>query len=401
MIEMEIIHVFPSVGERTIKFNIQLIYRKSGEQLFLMALDDITERVLTAHKIKESEAKYHDLIHGLPVAVYTCDPEGYINLYNEASVALWGRKPISGLDRWFGSPEIFRADGTDLPANEYPMAIALKQGRSVTADVTIRRSDGTERHIISYAQPQYDPQGNIIGAVNTLMDVTEQVLKEQKKDEFISIASHEMKTPLTTAKAYMQLLEAALEPTNKEAILYAERSAASLQMLQTLVSELLDASKINHGKLDFNFLPFNFNEMLDDVVEGMQHISKKQIFKTGAIITKVTGDRDRLQQVVINLLSNAIKYSPNDEEILVYVTQDEDVIKVSVKDKGIGLSKNDIEKVFERYYRVANKEIIYARGLGIGLYISQEIIQRHHGQIWAESEPGKGSVFYFTLPLTP
>jgi signal transduction histidine kinase len=224
-------------------------------------------------------------------------------------------------------------------------------------------------------------------------------MKEEKKDEFISIASHEMKTPLTTAKAYLQLTEQAIGTTNEPAYLYAKKASSSIDRLHGLISELLDVSKIQHGKLAYNISRFNFNEMLDSTIEGIQYASPKHtIIKKGKVKQEVTGDRNRLQQVLINLLSNAVKYSPDANEVLVYVEEQDDNIKVAVKDKGIGLSPNSLEKIFERYYRVEEHAVQF-QGLGIGLFISYEIIRRHKGTLWVESEQGKGSTFYFTLPI--
>jgi len=235
--------------------------------------------------------------------------------------------------------------------------------------------------------------------IGTHTDIDEQKMKEQKKDEFISIASHEMKTPLTTAKAYLQLLELSLDAANEKSILYAKKASLSVSRLNELINELLDVSKIQSGKLNYNITNFDFNEMIDNTIENMQYSSLQHtITKTGSVLQKVSGDKDRLQQVVINFLSNAIKYSPEAGTVFIHTEEQNGGIKVSVKDHGIGISAQNLEKVFEKYYRIEDHAIQF-QGLGIGLYISYEIIQRHHGKIWAESELGKGSTFNFSLPV--
>ena len=139
--------------------------------------------------------------------------------------------------------------------------------------------------------------------------------------------------------------------------------------------------------------------MVDSTVENIQLTSPTHtIIKTGKVYGDVTGDKNRLEQVVINLLNNAIKYSPGASEVLINVEQENDKIKVSVKDTGIGMSKGSLNQIFEKYHRI-EEHAQHFQGLGIGLYISYEIIQRHNGKLWVESEPGKGSIFYFTLPL--
>ena len=162
----------------------------------------------------------------------------------------------------------------------------------------------------------------------------------------------------------------------------------------------MDVSKIQNGKLDFNFQSFDFNEMLDDAIEAVQYNSPKHQIINKSFMTEakqVVGDKERLQQVVINLLSNAVKYSPNSNEVFINASVENGKIKVSVKDNGIGIAESNLEKIFERYYRIEGQELQF-QGLGIGLYISMEIIQRHHGIIWVESVPDKGSTFYFSMP---
>jgi signal transduction histidine kinase len=166
-----------------------------------------------------------------------------------------------------------------------------------------------------------------------------------------------------------------------------------------LISELLDVSKIRLGKLNYTVTTFNFNEMIENTVENIQLTSQTHsIINTGKVYDEVTGDKDRLQQVIVNLLTNAIKYSPGAEKVFITAEQEADMIKVSVSDTGIGIAKQSLDKIFEKYHRV-EEHAIHFQGLGIGLFISYEIIQRHYGKLWAESEPGKGSTFYFTIPL--
>jgi signal transduction histidine kinase len=139
--------------------------------------------------------------------------------------------------------------------------------------------------------------------------------------------------------------------------------------------------------------------MIDNTVGSIQLTSTTHtIIKTGIVNHEVHGDKDRLQQVVINLLTNAIKYSPGAEKVFINVEQGNDNVTVSVKDTGIGIAQQSLNKIFEKYHRV-EEHAVHFQGLGIGLFISYEIIQRHHGKLWAESEPGKGSTFYFTIPL--
>lgn len=218
-----------------------------------------------------------------------------------------------------------------------------------------------------------------------------------KKDEFLSIASHELKTPLTSIKAFNQLMQRINDPQKLAG--FVEKSAEHIQRLEKLVNDLLDVTKINAGKLQYNMQPFSFRQMLLDSIESLQHTtaSHKIIFEEAADIT-FTGDRLRLEQVMNNFLTNAVKYSPGGEKVLVTLKIEGGNIVVSVQDFGIGISQDHLDRLFERFYRVDNTAMRF-EGLGLGLFISSEILKRHQGDFWIESEPGKGSTFYFRLPI--
>lgn len=221
---------------------------------------------------------------------------------------------------------------------------------------------------------------------------------DSKKDEFIGIASHELKTPLTSIKAYIQLLERHFESEPESmAAKYTAKTNIYINRLNSLISDLLDVSKINAGKLEFNMSDFSFSELVHESIEGIQNTSSTHtILLEIAEDCVVHADRHRIEQVFSNLLTNAIKYSPNANKIDVMVTVNGSEAIVGVRDYGIGISKEQQEKVFERFYRVDNAHRF--SGLGLGLFISYEIIKRHDGRMWVESEPDKGSTFYFSLP---
>ena len=262
-----------------------------------------------------------------------------------------------------------------------------------------RRSDGMYRWHICRATAIINDAGTVTSWVGAAADIDEQKAKEKAKDEFISIASHELKTPLTSARAYVQLIEHSMQKKNDTDLIFAKKASAAIDKLNHLVTELLDVSKIQHGKLGLNISSFNFNEMLSAAIESVQIAAQKHtIILTGKIRQKFKGDEERLKQVVVNLLTNAIKYSPGEDTVFVIVSEKNDTLKVEVKDNGVGISKKNLNKIFDRYYR-EEEVATQLPGLGIGLSIAKEIINRHNGKIWAESEPGKGSTFYFTLPV--
>jgi signal transduction histidine kinase len=181
--------------------------------------------------------------------------------------------------------------------------------------------------------------------------------------------------------------------------MYAQKAAESIKRLSELIGELLDVSKIQNGKLGLNITEFDFNEMIFTAIEGIQYASPGYtIHRSGIINQLVKGDKERLQQVVINLLSNAIKYSPDANVIDIKIEEKKGEVTVSITDKGIGISEANIGKIFGRYYR-EEERATHFQGLGIGLFISYEIVQRHNGILWVESKLRKGSTFYFKVPI--
>ncbi|MEP7252404.1 MAG: PAS domain-containing sensor histidine kinase, partial [Ginsengibacter sp.] len=262
-----------------------------------------------------------------------------------------------------------------------------------------RKSDGMYRWHLFRATAIINQAGEVTSWVGTATDIDEQKSKEQAKDEFISIASHELKTPITTAKAYVQLLEHNLQKDDHADLIFAEKASRSIDKLNHLVGKLLDVSRIQHGQMGYNVNPFDFNKMIRDAVESVQVIDETHSIEVkGSIKKTIKGDEERLNQVMVNLLTNAIKYSPGTDKVVVTLKQEKDMIAVSVKDDGTGISKKNLNKIFNRYFREEGNGST-VKGLGIGLSIAKEIITRHGGKIWAESEPGKGSTFHFTLPI--
>lgn len=223
---------------------------------------------------------------------------------------------------------------------------------------------------------------------------------EVKKDEFISIASHELKTPLTSIKGYVQILQRSINNPNKElSKSYLDRTQAQINKLSNLVSDLLDISKIESGKIEYNIEFFDFGQMVKNTIEIVEQTQECSItLKSFVENIRIYGDETRLEQVIINYLTNALKYSPDCKEVEVnfYLKQGGDIY-LGVKDFGIGVPAHLQEQVFDKFYRVEESSTRF-QGLGIGLYISSEIIKRHGGTFGVQSGTGKGSEFYFTLP---
>lgn len=278
---------------------------------------------------------------------------------------------------------------------------AIVNGTVYGAEYPIRWPDQSIHWIKESGKAQYDEQGKPITFISVSFDITETKQLQQQKDDFIGIASHELKTPVTSIKAYAQMLEKIL--LKKGDVMEAglmKKMDAQLNRLTSLIGDLLDVTKVNAGKLQYNHTHFDFNEMIHFVIEDLQHATEQhQIMMNLEEVGQVFADKERVSQVLTNLITNAIKYSPDTEKIIVHTSISGENVEVCVEDFGIGIAEDKLHKVFEQFYRVSGNMQHTFPGLGLGLYISSEIIKREGGRIWVDSTEGKGSKFCFSIPI--
>lgn len=245
---------------------------------------------------------------------------------------------------------------------------------------------------------------NVIGA-NALAESNRE-MKVQKKEheDFVHMAAHELKTPVTVLKAYIQLFQAKLSrDQRREELVLAEKMDAQLDKLINLISDLLDAARISSGSLSCVMNDFSINDCITDCAEAIKAANPdcKIECELGGTDPVLKGDRDRIDQVLVNLVGNAVKYSPNEKHVKIVSELDKERLIIKVIDKGIGIPLERQKYVFERFYRANDPATGSLSGLGLGLFISAEIIKKHHGTIGLESEEGRGSVFWFKLPVKP
>ena len=293
----------------------------------------------------------------------------------------------------FGHPVTF----SDLPATK-----AL-QGQSY-AEMLVhyrQRHTGRSSWSVVKASPIVNEHGQVQLAVNIFSDVTARMELEQRKDEFLGMASHELKTPITSLKGYTQLLKKRFEKQGlPESVAMLVRMEKQLDRLTHLITDLLDVSKIQAGQVDFAQEPIDIDAFVHDMAEVMQLISPTHtITIQGASHKHIIGDRDRLEQVFINLISNAVKYSPQATHVDIFITASEGTVTVSIRDYGIGIPKEHQPKIFERFYRVSDVHDKTFPGLGMGLYISSEIVNLLGGRLWVESAESEGTTFFISFPI--
>lgn len=358
---------------------------------------DVTEQVVARHKIEENEARFRLLADSMPQFVWSADREGNINYFNKAVFDYSGLTDEQTQNGgWF---DVVHPDEKKESVKQWRRAV--NAGKDFTFEHRFRRFDGQYNWQLSRAVPLRNDDGKIQQWIGTSTNIEDMKVQEQHKDFFISMASHELKTPITSMKGYVQILQSMYENSEDEFLKKSlERVHIQIEKLTTIIGDLLDLSKIRKGSLTLDKQNFEINLLIREVVEEIE-----VIYSTHKIIFHHTGDlyvhadRERVAQVLINLVTNAIKYSPKQGNITITSQINQKTVMISVKDEGIGIEKNFQRKIFERFYRVEGKNEKTFPGFGIGLFIASEIIRRHKGNIGVESEPGEGSRFYFSLPL--
>ncbi len=334
------------------------------------------------------------LADNIPVIVWTTRSDGSADYFNKQ----WYEYSGLGFDESKGSGSIQALHPDDMESTTKAWADAITSKTAFNFEYRIRRAaDGEYRWHLGKGEPLKDEAGNVIAWFGTSTDIEGQKKELERKDEFIGVASHELKTPLTSLKGYIQLLSQITLPDPGK--LYVERASSSLNKLQNLINDLLDVSKITAGKLRFETAVFDLSRLVRLCIDNSRYIYPAYEIK-GEVEKDImiNGNEERLEQVVMNLINNAVKYSPLNKQIIVSAAKEHGNATVGVIDFGLGLSAADQTKIFDRFYRVENDGMNIS-GLGMGLYISSEIIKEHHGTISVKSKLKKGSLFSFSLPL--
>lgn len=379
-------------------------------QSLTILIQDVTEQVRAKREIEalaqlmeERSARQDSIIASMTDALWVYDASGLVVDVNPAAVSLFGLgSRREAIDR--GSLYEFSLrypDGRVVPMDEMPYIRALR-GEIVPDYLAVGRHLITGKDIdLSIATAPIQSGGNVVGAVLVMRDITGLQELDRKKDEFLSVASHELRTPLTTIKGYTQLLSQTVNDISREdRVTYLSAVLGEIDRMMGLISELLDVSRIETNRLQLHPQSVNWLQFLEKQASAfrVQHRGRRINFLPKIGETALHVDPDRIRQVVDNLLSNALKYSPDGSDIDVVVEERNGSIATSFIDHGIGIPRDELPQLFERFHRARNVSSRYYGGLGLGLYIAKAIIQAHGGTIRIESEEGKGSTFTITLP---
>lgn len=297
--------------------------------------------------------------------------------------------------------------GRQLCASDLPhqRVLAGEMEAQATIGYTPHGSSEPNRWVHVTGRPVFDEQGKLVFAVTIIHDLTERVLDERRKDEFISMTSHELKTPITSLKGFTNVLQRRMAKPgqgDEQTRHFLERMDAQIDKLTRLVNDLLDISRMQAGKLTLTMERVDLDELVRETAENVQaSATTHQLCIEGSVQGYVLGDKDRLGQVFVNLFTNAIKYSPRAQTVVIRLARDSEhgQAVVSVQDFGIGIAAVHHKHIFDRFYQVTDPEEKTFPGLGIGLYITRDIVERHQGRIWVESRKGAGATFFVELPL--
>jgi PAS domain S-box-containing protein len=365
----------------------------------LVICNETTEQVKSYHNIETAKNELEFAIEAADLGTWDLNPVTNTFIGNHR------------LKQWFGLDEDEEVDldnalAAIIPEDRDRVSAAIDKSLQKGSDgnyntiYTIQGRDGTKRIVEATGRAKFDTEGNAQQFNGILEDVTEEYQLQVRKDEFISVASHELKTPITSLSASIQILQKLVktDPGSEKVPMFVNKASNNLSKLIHLLDDLLNVTKIQQGQLALNINRFDIVELIKDCADHINPTNDYEFVFMGDEELMVYADYRRIDQVMINLIGNAIKYSPSSKRIEITVMHDDERATVCVRDFGIGINPQKLPHLFDRYYRVDSFGHQFS-GLGLGLYISSEIINRHNGKIGVDSEVGGGSNFWFSIPI--
>lgn len=358
----------------------------------------ITLDITAIKQAEEKSAKLAAIVETSDDAIISKTLESVVTSWNSAAERMFGYTAKEMIGQ-----TIYRIIPADRQEEEPRILARLRTGERVDHFETKRlKKDGTLLDVSLTVSPVLDKQGKIIGLSKIARDITLQKQEQQRKSDFIGMVSHELKTPLTSLAAIIQVAHRKLKDSEDKFISAAmENANRQVKRMTNMISGFLNISRLEAGHLPLDKRPFDLDQLINEIlVDTRLTVNSHSFDLKNCDHIIVNADRDKIGLVILNLISNAVKYSPKERHIAIRCKADGEKVVVSVTDEGIGIKSEEIGRIFERYYRVDTEHTKHISGFGVGLYLSAEIIKRHGGMIGVESESGKGSTFYFSLPLT-
>lgn len=373
-------------------------------------------------KAKDSLSKYQllaDLMDNIPDVIYFKDRKGRLLLVNKAHAKGLGLKPEQVVGKT--DFDFFPKERAKMMAKDDQHV--LRTGKPIIDKIErATRADGVDNYVTTTKIPRFDEKGRVVGLIGITRDITRRMqlerIKERNaalekklralgevnrlKSEFISIASHELRTPLSIVKEAVMLVfeELGGEINDKQKLLLG-RAKNNIERLKKIIEDLLDTSRIESGRLQLHYSLVNLNELLADSAMFFKKLAREKDIRLEYYLPKqqidIFVDAQRLSQIIENLISNAIKFTEEGGQVKVEVKILENKVRVGVLDTGVGIAREDLSRLFNKFVQVSKIPNMEKKGLGLGLSIVKELVERHGGEIWAESRLGVGSKFYFTL----
>jgi len=357
---------------------------------------DITERVLAEEKLRDRQLKLSMAQREARVGFWTYNPAQGQGIATKEWMELMGY-PDSP-ETWSLERFLSLVHEKDAPALRKAFQLATS---SPCMEVEFRIQHPTRGLQWFLARGTYIPSGDAANSaiMGSIIDITDRKNFEEQKDQFIGIASHELKTPVTSIKAYAEILRDMFkneaDSTQSDMM---ERIINQVDRLTRLINDLLDTTRISGGRMMLEPETFDINKLIHDRVEEMQRTTSHRLVVKTNQVPPVFADKDRIGQVLTNLIANALKYSKMQADVIVSTGSTQQHVVVKVRDYGIGLSQEAQKRIFDRFYRVSDPRLTTVPGLGLGLFIASEIIRMHQGTMGVKSKEGQGSEFFFTLP---
>jgi PAS domain S-box-containing protein len=354
-------------------------------------------------QLADGKAKDDAMLDSIGEGVIVADVEGKILLINAAASQLLGIDATQMVNKPFTAIPLYEISGKLMEVEQRPLSAVIKTGKKVEHEVLVTAGNGIKRYLKVIASPVMQ-EGNIVGAIEIVRDVTKEKEVDRMKTDFISIASHQLRTPLSAIRWFSEMLLAGdlgkLKDSQQE---FVGNISQSTKRLIDLVGSLLNISRLEAGRVTVDPKPTDLKKLIEGVVTDLKtdladRRQKIEIYVDEAM-PQINVDARLVSQVYMNLLTNAIKYTPNSGQIYVRVVLKGKEVVSEVKDSGYGIPRVEQAKIFQRFFRASNIVKVETDGTGLGLYLIRVIVESSGGRVWFESEEGKGTTFWFTLPL--
>jgi len=369
-------------------------------------VDDVHSAIAEKRRLAEAKARQEAVLAAIGEGVVVVSDKGEVMFINEQALSMlqMGSEDLIG-KHLISAIEILDKDNRPVSGDAHPMHQALIRGqRFTTTELKFKRADGENFPVSITASPVF-LQGALIGGVLVFRDITREKEVDRMKTEFISLASHQLRTPLSAMKWFAEMLLSgdSGELTEEQKGMINNIYISNERMIE-LVNSLLNISRIESGRIIIEPKPTRLEELVREVLLELQpKITEKKHKVTVSIssnLPEINIDQKLIRHVYMNLLTNAIKYTPDAGEIFVIISKNETQLVSQVADNGYGIPANQQDKIFQKFFRADNISKVETDGTGLGLYLVKAIVEASGGQIWFKSQEGKGTSFWFSLPLS-